>query len=212
MPKGWALALNLVRMDRIDANPWLNPGFASRLAMIIIVGFGILVIAGVNFVNLLTARSGLRAREVSIRKLAGAERRVLVLQFLTESIAYVSAATMVAVALTELLLPYVNAFLTTGATFKYWQDPTLIAAIALAALLLGAFAGAYPAFVLSAFRPLRILTGETRRSRGAGLLRQILVTGQFAILIGLIIAAAVVYQQRQFANRDACVSTPIRCC
>jgi putative ABC transport system permease protein len=203
VPKGWALALKLVRMDRIDANPWFNPGFSSRLAMIIIVGFGILVIAGVNFVNLLTARSALRAREVSVRKLAGAERRVLVLQFLIESIAYVTAASMVAVALTELLLPYVNAFLTTGATFKYWQDPTLIAAIIVAALLLGTLAGAYPAFVLSAFRPLRILTGETRHSRGAGLLRQILVTGQFAILTGLIIAAAVVYQQRQFATRDA---------
>jgi putative ABC transport system permease protein len=203
VPKGWALALKLVRMDRIDANPWFNPGFASRLAMIIIVGFGILIIAGVNFVNLLTARSALRAREVSIRKLAGAERRVLVLQFLTESIAYVTAATMVAVALTELLLPYVNAFLATGATFEYWRDPTLIAAIILAALLLGTLAGAYPAFVLSAFRPLQILTGETRHSRGAGLLRQILVTGQFAILIGLIIAAAVVYQQRQFATQDA---------
>jgi putative ABC transport system permease protein len=203
VPKGWALDLKLVRMDRIDANPWFNPGFASRLAMVIIVGFGILVIAGVNFVNLLTARSALRAREVSIRKLAGAERRVLVLQFLTESIAYVTVATMVAVALTELLLPYVNAFLATGATFEYWQDPALIAAIILAALLLGTLAGAYPAFVLSAFRPLQILTGETRHSRGAGLLRQILVTGQFAILIGLIIAAAVVYQQRQFATRDA---------
>jgi putative ABC transport system permease protein len=115
----------------------------------------------------------------------------------------VTASTIVAVALTELLLPYVNAFLTTGATFKYWQDPTLIAAIALAALLLGVLAGAYPAFVLSAFRPLRILTGETRQSRGAGVLRQILVTGQFAILIGLIIAAAVVYQQHQFATQDA---------
>ena len=203
VPKGWALDLKLVRMDRIDANPWLNPGFASRLAMIVIVGFGILVIAGVNFVNLLTARSTLRAREVSVRKLAGAERHVLVLQFLIESIVYVTVATMVAVALTELLLPYVNAFLITGATFKYWQDPTLIATIALAVLLLGTLAGAYPAFVLSAFRPLRILTGETRHSRGAGLLRQILVTGQFAILIGLIIAAAVVYQQRQFATQDA---------
>jgi putative ABC transport system permease protein len=203
VPKGWALALKLVRMDRIDANSWFNPGFSSRLAMVFIVGFGILVIAGVNFVNLLTARSALRAREVSIRKLAGAERRVLVLQFLTESIAYVTVATMVASALTELLLPYVNAFLATGATFEYWQDPTLIAAIILAALLLGTLAGAYPAFVLSAFRPLQILTGETRHSRGAGLLRQILVTGQFAILIGLIIAAAVVYQQRQFATQDA---------
>jgi putative ABC transport system permease protein len=202
-PQGWATALELVRMDRIDTNAWFNPGFSSRLLMISIVGFGILLIAGINFVNLLTARSARRAKEVSIRKLAGAQRRVLVLQFLSESIAYVTAGSIVAVALTELLLPYVNGFLTTGATFRYWQDPALIGAIALAALLLGTLAGAYPALVLSAFRPLRVLTGETRQSRGSGMMRRLLVAAQFSILIGLIIAAAVVYQQRQFATQDA---------
>ena len=164
-PKGWALALSLVRMDRLDANPWLNPGFSSRLLMIMIVGFGILLIAGINFVNLLTARSARRAREVSIRKLAGAQRRVLVLQFLAESIVYVIVASLVAIALTELLLPYANVFLIAGATFRYWQDPALMGVIAFATLLLGMLAGAYPALVLSAFRPLRVLTGETRQSR-----------------------------------------------
>jgi putative ABC transport system permease protein len=202
-PQGTTLALQFVRLDRLIAQPGLNPGFSSRLLMVVITGLGILVIAGVNFVNLLTARSARRAREVSVRKLAGAGRRVLVLQFLTESIVYVIAASLVAVALTELLLPYVNAFLTAGATFRYWQDPALIAAIALAVLLLGILSGAYPALVLSAFRPLRVLTGETRQSRSAVLMRQILVTAQFSILIGLIIAAVVVYQQRQFATRDA---------
>jgi putative ABC transport system permease protein len=202
-PKGWALSLNLVRMDRLDADPGLNPGFSSRLLMLTIVGFGILLIAGINFVNLLTARSARRAKEVSIRKLAGAQRRVLVLQFLTESIAYVIVASLVAVALTELLLPYTNVFLIAGATFRYWRDPPLIGALALVTLLLGALAGAYPALVLSAFRPLRVLMGETRQSHRAGLMRQTLVTAQFAILIGLIIAAAVVYQQRRFATQDA---------
>jgi putative ABC transport system permease protein len=202
-PEGWAVALNLVRMDRLDADPWLNPAFSSRLLMLTIVGFGILLIAGINFVNLLTARSARRAKEVSLRKLAGAQPRVLVLQFLTESMVYVIAASLAAVALTELLLPYANAFLIADAAFRYWQDPRLIGAILLVTLLLGALAGAYPALVLSAFRPLRVLTGETRQSRGAGLMRQILVTAQFSILIGLIIAAAVVYQQRQFATQDA---------
>jgi putative ABC transport system permease protein len=202
-PDGWAVALNLVRLDRLDVDPWLNPGFSSRLLMLTIVGFGILVIAGINFVNLLTARAARRAREVSIRKLAGAQRRVLVLQFLTESIVYVIAASLVAVALAELLLPYANVFLIAGATFRYWQYPALIAAVALGTLVLGALAGVYPAFVLSACRPLPVLTGEATLSRAAGLMRQILVTAQFAILIGLIIAAAVVYQQRRFATQDA---------
>lgn len=202
-PEGWSVALNLVRMDRVNANPQLNPGFASRLLMLSIVGFGILLIAAINFVNLITARSARRALEVSVRKLAGAQRRVLVLQFLTESIVYVIAAMLVAVALTELLLPYANDFLIAGATFRYWQDPVLIGAIVLVALSLGVLAGAYPALVLSAFRPLRVLTGQTRASRRAGLTRQTLVTAQFAILVGLIIAAAVVYQQRQFATQEA---------
>jgi putative ABC transport system permease protein len=202
-PPGTTLALQFVRLDRLIAFPGFNPGFASRLLMVEITGAGILVIAGVNFVNLLTARSARRAREVSVRKLAGAQRRVLVLQFLAESIVYVIVASLVAMALTELLLPHVNAFLAAGATFRYWQEPALIATIALAVLLLGTLAGAYPALVLSAFRPLRVLTGETWQSRGAGRLRQILVTAQFAILNGLIIAAAVIYQQRQFATRDA---------
>jgi putative ABC transport system permease protein len=202
-PQGTTLALQFVPLDRLIAQPGLNPGFSSRLLMVSITGVGILLIAGVNFVNLLTARSARRAREVSVRKLAGAGRRPLMLQFLTESMVYVIVASLVAVALAELLLPHVNAFLTAGATFRYWQDPMLIATIALAVLLLGILAGAYPALVLSAFRPLGVLTGETRQSRGAVLMRQILVTAQFSILIGLIIAAAVVYQQRQFATRDA---------
>ncbi len=122
-------------------SPASTPGFYSRLLMVAATGIGILVIAGVNFVNLLTARSARRAREVSVRKLAGAGRRVLLMQFLTESIVYVVAASLLAIALTELLLPYVNAFLTSGATFRYWQDPTLIASIALAVLLLGILAG-----------------------------------------------------------------------
>ncbi len=140
-PKGWAVALNLVRLDRLNADPWLNPGFSGRLLMLAIVGFGILLIAGINFVNLFTARSARRAKEVSVRKLAGAQRRVLMLQFLTESIVYVIGASVVAVALTELLLPYANAFLIAGATFRYWQDPALIGAIVLVTLLLGTTRG-----------------------------------------------------------------------
>ena len=202
-PQGTNLALQFIRMDRLIAHPGLNPGFKSRLLMVTSTGLVILIIACLNFVNLFTARSARRAKEVSIRKLAGAQRRVLVLQFLTESIVYVIVASLVAVALTELLLPYANAFLTTGATFRYWQAPMLIAAIALSSIVLGILAGAYPAFVLSGFRPLRVLTGETRQSRGVRSMRHLLVTVQFAILIGLSIAAAVVYQQRLFATQDA---------
>jgi putative ABC transport system permease protein len=202
-PAGWTPALSLLRMDRLNVDPALNPGVSSRLLMLSIVGFGMLLIAGINFVNLLTARCGRRAREVSIRKLAGAQRRALVTQFLTESMVFVIAAALIGIALTELLLPYANVFLTAGATLSYWRDPALAGAIALSVLLLGALAGVYPALVLSAYRPLPVLSGEIAASRAAGVLRQMLVTAQFSILIGLIIAAAVVYQQRRFATQDA---------
>ena len=202
-PRGWTVALGLVRMDRLGVDSGLNPGWAARMLMLTIVGFGVPLIAGINFINLLTARSGQRVPEVSLRKLAGARRRDLVVQFLAESIAYVSVASLMAVALVELVLPHANAFVMSGAAFSFRGNPALIGAIVLGTLVLGALAGAYPALVQSDFIPLRVLSGRIQHSRRAGVLRQVLVTLQFAILIGLTIAAAVVYQQRQFATRDA---------
>lgn len=202
-PPNWTQALEVVRLDRLNAHAGLNPGFSGKLTMVIITGFGVLAVAAVNFVNLLTARSARRAKEVSVRKLAGARRGLLAVQFLSESIAYVLIATLIAVALTELLLPYVNAFLAYGGTFNYLHEPLLLVGIGATAILLGVLAGAYPAFVLSAFRPLSVLRGESAHSRGATWLRHLLVGAQFAILIGLMISAAVVYRQRQFATQDA---------
>jgi putative ABC transport system permease protein len=202
-PRGWTLALQLVRMDRIDANPWRDPGFSARVLVATIVGFGILLIAGINFVNLLTARSNRRAREVSIRKLAGADRRLLIVQFLVESMAYVLVAALLAMAMAEWTLPYANAFLNSTATFDYWREPALLGSLLAATVLIGMIAGAWPALALSALRPLRLLKGRFGPSRDAGLLRQSLVTLQFALLIGLMIAAGVVYMQRHFATEDA---------
>jgi putative ABC transport system permease protein len=202
-PNGWSVRFDLVRMDRLNAYPGLNPEFASRLSMIVIVGFGILFIAGVNFVNLLTARAGRRAREVAVRKLAGADRGVLIAQFLGESATYALVAAAVGVALTEWLLPYANAFLNSGATFSYWRDPLLLGSILGATLLFGVVAGAWPALVLTGPHPVRVLKDGIDRSRGGGMSRQTLVTLQFAVLIGLMIAAGVVYLQRRFATQDA---------
>ncbi|MEJ0006474.1 MAG: FtsX-like permease family protein [Steroidobacteraceae bacterium] len=202
-PQGWGLEFHLQRMDRLNSHPGLNSAFAGRVVMMLILGSVILIVACVNFVNLLTARSALRATEVAMRKVSGAPRHLLVLQFLGESLIYVAVAALVAVALTEWSLPFVNAFLGTGAAFDYWRDHALLGWIALAVLLIGLLAGAYPALVLSGFRPLTVLKGGTRHSRSAGLTRQGLVALQFAILIGLLIAAGVVYEQRMFATHEA---------
>jgi putative ABC transport system permease protein len=196
------VSLELIRLDRINTHPGLHPDFRSRLITSIILGALILLIACVNFINLMTARATRRSREVGIRKLAGAGRHLLMLQFLGESTLYVLTAMLTAVALTEWSLPYVNAFLGSDASFDYWRNAALMGSLLAAAALLGILAGAYPALIMSGFRPLSVLKG-LGRSAGAGWVRQALVTLQFAILVALVISAAVIYQQRIYATTGA---------
>lgn len=202
LPPGLSASLQLIRIDHVSLFPPLNPGVRGRLEAMAIVGVLILAIGCVVFVNLSTARSMRRALEVSIRKVSGASRGALVLQFIGESLVYVLLATVVAVALTELLIPRVNAFLNSGAVFEYWRDPGLLACMVLGVVAVALLSGAYPAFVLSAIRPASILKGSLFGSGGV-LARQCLVGFQFAVLVGFLISAAVVYQQRIYATRDA---------
>jgi putative ABC transport system permease protein len=167
-----------------------------------VLGAVVLLIAAVNFVNLQTARSALRARETAIRALAGAGRHLLIAQFLGEALLYAAAAGLLAIALAEWLLPHVNAFLDTGAVLDYRQEPELVGALVGATILVGLLAGAWPAFVQSGFRPVRVLRGAALVSGGAAV-RQGLVALQFALLIALAICAGVVSRQREFAMRDA---------
>jgi putative ABC transport system permease protein len=198
-PPGVNASMELVRIDKVHLFPGLNPGIEERLVMTGLVGLLIFFIASVNFVNLSTARASRRALEVGIRKACGASHGVLVLLFIGESLLYVLVACVLAVAFVEWLLPHVNAFLNTGAVFDYWRHPALIAWTGLGAFVLGVLGGTYPAFVLSSFRPGEVLSGSVTRSPRAATLRYILVTAQFAILIALIIASAVIYRQRQYA-------------
>lgn len=197
------ISTQLVRVDRMNTHEGLHPGFGSRMRMLATLGAVVLLIAGLNFVNLQTARSVTRAREVAVRKAAGASRGVLLLQFLGESIVHALAAALLALALAEWLLPHVNAFLETGARLDYWREPGIAGWLLAAAVLLGVVAGAWPAFVQSGFRPLTVLRGAGVLGHGAGLLRQVLVALQFALLIALAICAGVVFQQREFALREA---------
>jgi putative ABC transport system permease protein len=200
---GLRVTLTLVRLDEAHLFHGFNPGAHGRLAMSIAVGLVILLIACINFVNLTTARASRRAREVMVRKVAGASRGTLVAQFLGETFIYVALAMCMALALTELLLPHVNAFVNGGAKLDYAEHPLLIGWIALGALLLSAIGGFYPALVLSSFQPARVLKGQLAHSHGANRARQVLVSLQFALLIALIFSAIVVYQQRNFATREA---------
>ena len=202
MPPGTHFTLNLVRIDQIHLAPDLSHGVQSRLMLVVLIGVLILVIAAVNFVNLTTARAARRALEVGVRKVAGAGRLPLVAQFLGEALIYTLIAAALAVMGVELLLPAVNSFLQTGAVFAWWREPLQMAWIAAGVLLLALVAGSYPAFLLSGFRPVAVLKARVSRP-GGNLLRMLLVGAQFAILIGLVIAAGVVYEQRQYATHEA---------
>ncbi|MEL6706423.1 MAG: ABC transporter permease [Bacteroidota bacterium] len=156
----------------------------------------ILLLAVINFMNLATARSAQRAREVGMRKALGAERSQLAWQFLGESVLYAVAALLVALALIQIALPLFNGLAGKALTVPY-VSPLLPALVAFA-LGVGLLAGSYPAFVLSAFRPAAVLKGQrTPKGQGEGL-RKGLVVFQFAVSIALVVGALVVGQQLRF--------------
>jgi putative ABC transport system permease protein len=163
----------------------------------------ILLIAGINFVNLMTARASRRAIEIGVRKTAGAERGHLVLQFIGEALVFALFSLLFAHALVELFLPGLNALLERKMHLDYLQDPAMLAVTAGIALLLGLGAGVYPALVLSAFRPREVLKGPAAQKGGSSGVRAALVCFQFAALIGLLLSVTVIARQTNFAMNKA---------
>jgi putative ABC transport system permease protein len=200
-------SLELVRFDHIHLTPATEQSMRPRgdvatLYTLSLVGALVILVAGINFVNLMTARSARRAVEVAVRKAAGATRQQLIVQFIGESILYAAISMILAIALVELLLPRFDAFVGRSIEFRYWRDPTLLAALPGVTLLFGVLAGVYPALVLSAFSPIMVLKRAIGATRGAGRLRQVFVTVQFAVLITLSIASIVIYEQVHYALNE----------
>ncbi|MGC3982655.1 MAG: ABC transporter permease [Steroidobacteraceae bacterium] len=175
-------------------------GSLSVIYAVSAIGVLILLVAAINFVNLMTARATRRSLEVGVRKSSGALRRDLIVQFIGESMLYAALSMLLAITLVELALPAFNAFLGQTIRFDYWQQPLLLALLLLLTFGTGALAGLYPALVLSAFSPIGILKNDRM---GSGRVRYILVTCQFAVLIGLIISTALIYQQTRYATTEA---------
>ena len=198
-----AYRLEPVRIDRLALHEGFHPGARERLVIGSLVAVLVLLIATANFVNLSVALAGRRRREIGVRKANGAGRGHIAGQFLAEAVLTVLLATILALAAAEWLLPAVNGFLETQARLDYVADPSLLLWLLSGAALLGLAAGAYPAFLLSSLPPVATLRDSGAAAPGGGLMRNVLVTGQFAILIGLIVATAVVHQQRLFAMREA---------
>ena len=176
-----------------------NPGDITVVLAFTGIAVLILGIACINFMNLATARASGRAREVSVRKVAGAQRRQIVAQFLGESVIVTLLALVLAVALVELALPWFSGFVAKPLAIGYLDSLPEIAALLGLTVLVGIAAGSYPAFVLSAFKPAAVLKAN-KSSSGGGRLRAALVVVQFAISIALMVATAVVYAQTQYAK------------
>jgi len=182
----------------------MAPGNDARtIATFSIVALVILIMACVNFTNLATARASQRAREVALRKVLGASRRQLVVQFIGESLILAILSMLVAVALVELLLPSLSRFLDADLSIHYFGAGGLLLPVLGLVVLVGAVGGFYPAFYLSRFRPSEILKANksTAEPAGSGRLRNTLVVVQFAVSIALIICTSVVYAQTLFARQ-----------
>jgi putative ABC transport system permease protein len=203
------IVLTPVNIAAIHLRPAVSSQFTKAsgdpavVAAIAAVGVLIILVAAINFVTLMTARAARRAVEVGVRKSAGATRGDLIVQFMGEAFVYVLLAGIVAVALAELALPAFNALVQRQISFDYLHDPLLAAAIVGVLILVAILAGAYPALVMSGFRPAAVLKGGPAQGASGSLIRQALVIVQFSVLIALMLVAGTIYRQTMFSLNEA---------
>ena len=199
----WRLAnIRDVHLGEADGGGMRPGNDRATVAAMALIGLLILAMAVVNFVNLATARAGQRAREVALRKVLGASRRQLISQFLGEAMLLAAAAMLIALALAEAALPFVNAFLDADMKLTWWGLDGILLPSLLLVLVVGGLGGLYPALYLSRFQPVRVLKANrsSAEAEGSGRLRNALVVGQFAVSIGLIICTAIIQAQTDYAR------------
>ena len=177
----------------IEAN-----GDASYLLIFSAIAISILLIACINFMNLATARSERRAKEVGIRKTLGSNRVQLIRQFMFESILMSTIAVILAVILVELFLPFFNELAGKEVAISLFRNPATIPLLAAFAFVVGILAGSYPAIFLSSFKPVNVLKSDSRRGSAKSILRSGLVVLQFAVTILLLIGTIIVYGQLEY--------------
>ncbi|MFC1725850.1 aldo/keto reductase [candidate division KSB1 bacterium] len=167
------------------------------------IAFIILIIACINFMNLSTARSAGRAKEIGLRKVLGAQRKKLVFQFLGESFLFAALSLICAVIIVWFIFPYFKSLAGAEISVDYLKMPMISAALIGIVIFVGIFAGSYPAFFLSGFKPVLTLKGIISRGGFESRFRSILVVSQFTISIFLIIFTIIIFnQQKYFKNKD----------
>lgn len=183
-----------------DFKNWVETGGRIEYIRLFgIIGIFVLLIACVNFMNLSTARSEKRAREVGIRKTVGSRRAQLIVQFLTESVFTAFLAFLLALILIQVLLPYLKDLGFENIRFDF-SNVALLASMLVVCIITGLVAGSYPALYLSSFLPVKVLKGVIKQGKDAVSFRKVLVVSQFVISMALIISAVIVFQQINYAK------------
>ena len=173
-------------------------GSVTNLIIFSIIGLFILIIACINFINLSTARSLERAKEIGIRKVVGARQYSLVNQFLSELILLAMFAGVLAIGIVTSAAPYLYAITGVQISLDNFLSPLFLGAFIIGIFTIGLLAGSYPAFLLSKFQPAKVLKGNFKTGSSGVVLRKGLVTFQFILTIGLIIGTSTVYNQLQY--------------
>jgi putative ABC transport system permease protein len=188
-------------LARIHLHQPGQPGQVRKVTMFSVIGMFILLMACINFMNLATAQSSKRAKEVGMRKVIGARRRQIIRQFLGEAVLIAFFALFLALIVVEASLPYFNRL--TGKALVLLSETSipLVFTLLLVALGTGFLAGSYPSLFLSAFQPVQSLKSQySSRNRGGGI-RKVLIVVQFAISVGLIVCTLLVFSQLRYIQK-----------
>ena len=181
-----------------ELEPGGNVGYIYIFSLIAVL---LIIVASINFINLTTAQSSTRAREVGIRKVAGSTRIKLVTQFLTESVLLSFIALLIGVAFAGSLLPYFNTLAGKELSFNFIQNKSLIPSLLIIGLVVGLLSGSYPGLFLSSLQPVIVLKGKAGSGLKSRYLRGILVIFQFSVAILLFICTIIVSRQMNFVQQ-----------
>jgi putative ABC transport system permease protein len=179
--------------DEIEEN-----GNSTRVYIFSAIALFILLIACINYMNLSTARSTLRAKEIGVRKVIGAQRKEIIAQFLSESVLITYISLLIAFGLTVLLLPAVDKMSGLQLSINSLSGWQILVPVMILPLVIGLVSGIYPAMFMSSFNPAKVLKGIFKSNAGAFSFRKVLVVLQFSISIVLIVATIVVFRQLQY--------------
>jgi putative ABC transport system permease protein len=187
-----------IHLYSTNANEPVPTGSITYVYIFAIVALFLVLIAAMNYMNLSTARSARRAREVGLRKVVGSRRRLLVAQFLSESIIFTVISLIISIVLLAALMPKFNLLAGKSFDLHVIYSPVVLMSLLAVILLVGIIGGSYPAFFLSRFSPVTVLKGEITQGSAGSLFRKILVVIQFTVSVIMIICTLVVFRQLNY--------------